>query len=155
MPSTGFHSTQINDRSGEPTTFRFRTRDVTTLNYETLSTEMENLRNAALLLSSGVHIKDTWGNENRVEASSQNSPNAGAMRELKYLISYKDSVTFELYSMELGCAKADVYGQAGTDDVDLTQADVADFVTKFETTVETKAGNPAIVQSITLVGRNN
>jgi hypothetical protein len=79
-----------------------------------------------------------------------------AQRERKFLVIYEDDVTLALYRMEIPCADYALTGlfAGSTDEVILTQTEVAAMIAAFETLAKSPEGNAVTVVSIRGVGRN-
>jgi hypothetical protein len=77
-----------------------------------------------------------------------------AQREIKALVNYVDTVLGTKLKIEIpGYNRVGL--NANSDSIDLTQADWATFVTQFEANFVSKYGNPVVVVSAKMVGRNS
>lgn len=154
----------ILDHSDESTSFQFNVNTIDETNLAATQTAIDALKTAI-------------GDANFILGGFQNdtisvkrpdtiavSPAAGAQRELKWSISYKD-ITAELaagvpnpgfdkrFNVEMGTANASLLG-VNTDQLDLGNVDVAAVVTAFESLVKSPYGGDVEVIRIRLVGRN-
>ena len=82
-----------------------------------------------------------------------------AQRERKWVIRFKDDVTFNVFETEIPCAK--VIGTAGanlliagTSKADFTRQDWIDWIADFEQVARSQDGNFVTVLDAYLVGRN-
>jgi hypothetical protein len=76
-----------------------------------------------------------------------------AQRELKWLVRALVTANQEIHTFEVACPDLNKLSP-GTDFADLTDADIAAFVTAFEAVYRQDGVNAAEVQSIQMVGRN-
>ena len=77
-----------------------------------------------------------------------------AQRERKWRVSYEDTTTHMLYSLDLPCADLQ-YLKDNSDEADLENVTVAAFVTAFTAYVKSPDGNAVAVRKITHVGRRS
>ena len=86
---------------------------------------------------------------------ASNVANASAgQREERWLVTYEDTSTNAIYTMELPCRKQTLQPDEGTDFVDITEAPFSTFVTALEDVALSPDGNPINVLSIRIMGRN-
>lgn len=79
--------------------------------------------------------------------------NTLAQRENKWLIEFEDTTTHVLYKSEFPGADLSKL-EANSDYADLTDTDVAAFVTAFNSFVQSPTGHSVAVRSMKFVGRN-
>jgi len=77
-----------------------------------------------------------------------------AQRETKWLVRYHDANTFEKGTLEVPCADLTKLDSADRGRADLTDSDVAAFVTALEAYMVGPGGNAIEVDEIVHVGRN-
>jgi hypothetical protein len=168
MPTQAYIT--IEDFSKEKSTVRFWVQDISSSNYDSVVTDIDEVKNSILTVIDG---------EVRVAGFSKTYPNSAtavtdpnAQRESKWLVSYRDTSQFldvanavanpgylKLFSAEIGTADNDLLTTAGSDDLDLVDGGVvAAFVASWEANVRSpynhSANAPSIsVERITLVGR--
>lgn len=78
-----------------------------------------------------------------------------AQREGGIRFTYSDSVTGKLYRFDLPGVDQSAYRTSGTDDVDLTQTDIATFVSAFNAHCVSPDGNAVTIVSGRFYGKNN
>lgn len=76
-------------------------------------------------------------------------------REQKYLFTYVDTDTAEIFDMEVPCRKGTILHPAHTDYYDLTVAPWVAVKTAFEALAVSKNGNAVVLQKVRLTGKNN
>ncbi len=150
---TGFMTFSQSDQDGEPTATSWYTRDINTLNYETVTTEMEAVRDAWDAVTKGFIWKEEWGNRVQNAPAGVPSNDNTAHRELKWVASYSDNVTFKKYTMEVGCAD-DQFLLANTKFMDKTTTEYGNIKTAMETNVVSPAGNAITLIEVYQVGRD-
>lgn len=155
MPQNPQHygSFTLMDASAEKSNFTFYFGAVTALNIAGFLAQFADLRAATQALTLGNLVQDQWvGDSTRYG----NTPptNVNAQRERKFLVSYEGTTTLSLYQLEI--PTADLAGRMlpGTDMVDMSNAQVATWITAFETLCRTPEGEAVNVVSIRHVGRN-
>ena len=157
MADTGLITFSIMDESKELGTVAFHTPPLGIGNVETYTSDlptnaMGDMRLALNPLVLGNHWKRTVTAVTVVDTTTYPT-NANAQRERKARVTYIDSeggkyhIEIPTYSM--------VGKISGQDDIDLTQSDWANFVTRFETDFVSPAGHPITVLSAKHVGRKN
>lgn len=147
-PQYGINVTMV-DRSAEKASFTINTADLTAVDPipAAVTTFFTQLANVCDGLVVGFNA---FGS--RKANNSRNS--IAGQREDRWLITYQDDVTLALYQTELPCRKNTVVPPEGTDDVVITAAPWADFVTAYEALMRSPDGNAVTVIKITLMGRN-
>lgn len=144
------------DRAGQKSNAQFYWRDIDAANHDAVKTEMTALETAI----NGI----TLGNLNTrtvlAEAttlSQGTASNHAARRELKWLLTYEDDVTGDLFSSEIPCpdvTNADLFQSGNEEFADLASTEWAAFKTAFDQKVRTPNGNDATLKSAKVVGRN-
>lgn len=147
----------ILDSSNETSRVSFHLPDITAANYEGatgdgIGESVGEVRLALNPLILGNHLRRTVTSDVYVDAAVL--PAAGAMREIKARFTYRDTVNARLGSFEVPTFDAATYGTQGTDILDLTQTDLAAFVTAVETHMRSRDGNTIQIVSGEIVGRN-
>ena len=151
MPA--FYNRTLTDYNGEKTTFRIQTAEINAGNIGDQVIASANLGAAINDMTLGSLYRLSYGNE--TVAAEESPANTWAQRELKWLVSYADSVTGKLFRVELGTADTSLLDPNARGQADMDNVNVAAFVTAFEAyAVAPDTGNAVEVRSITLVGRN-
>lgn len=141
------------DFSNEKSTMQFYFGPVTALTIADFLADFGDLRAATEAITLGALIGDSWVGD---ATKYNNAPPAdvNAQRERKFLVSYQGNTTFSKYKMEIPTADLANRLIASTDLVDLTQTEVATWVTAFEDLCKTPEGEDVTVLEIRAVGRN-
>lgn len=116
-------------------------------------TQFGALKTAVSAIILGNIVRDRWtGDVTRFNVTPPTDENA--QRERKALVRYMDTTNFATYRMEI--PTIDLVGRLlpGTDQIDLTETDVAAFVTAFEAIARSPDGNAVNVLDIHAVGRS-
>lgn len=145
----------LNDHSNEKTTATFTGATLSSANFDAQQTANTALRAAVQALTLGNTYRHALGNETQVTTLPATDP--FAQREMKWLISYADTVTGKEYQLELGTADlADGHLIAGSDEADLSHADWVAFETAFEAfQVAPDTGNAVAFTGARFVGRKS
>jgi len=143
------------DYSNESSVISVESTALTAANFDAQETLRAALQTAMEVILIGVLQKTSKGN--RVDVSADLPASSAAQRENKWLVSYHDD-TFPTRKLSIELPTPDVenedYVLGNTDLIDLTDTDVAAFVTAFEAFVLAPwTGNAVTVDKITLVGR--
>jgi len=150
MPS--FVNWNIRDASSEYSGFRVPIINLTGANYATVSGQVTALQNALIAIILGnVAARQITAEQEAINDTPV--ANQFAQRENKALVRYRDTVTNELLRAEIptpDLAKL----VPGTDLFDVTDADIAAFVTAFEDVVRADGTKVVDVESIQFVARN-
>jgi hypothetical protein len=144
----------LNDYSGEKSTFRVHSENITAANFAAQETERTALFTALAVLQLGTLAKSGYGNESI--GVSTLPTNVYAQRELKWLISYEGFASGKKFQVELPIADLTGNLVVGTDLADVTSTEWAAFITAFEAFVKSP-DDPAeavIFLGARLVGRN-
>lgn len=141
------------DFNGEKSAVTFNARTYNVLTFADDLTDFTDLQSALEGIILGTQTAERVTPFETKFASAPPS-NVNAQRERKWLVTYQDVVDFTIYRMEI--PTADLTGRliAGSDDADLTDTNIAAFITQFEAVAKTINGNGTSVLSIKHVGRN-
>jgi len=155
MPQNPDHygSFTFQDFSKESSSFRFHFAAVTAASIGGFLTQFGALRTATDAITLGTLTDDKWVGD----ATSYNNAaptDVNAQRERKFLVRYEGTTTFAKFTATI--PTADLAGRmiAGTDQVDLTNTEIAAWITAFETLCRTEDGENVNVLGIQAVGRN-
>ena len=141
----------IADYSDERSTVSVPVGDITALTIAGLLTQIGTLKSAIEGLTSGVIQRESWGQSTKI--SNALPASQSAQRESKILVIYEDSVTYELFRMEIPCRNdANIALIANTDKLDLSDAETAAFVTAFEA-IARQNGHACNVLEMSVIGR--
>lgn len=155
----------IEDFDHEISKTQFNVGPITAGNFAAKRAALDDLKNAIIPLILG-EIRRTNINETFTE-STDLITDENAQRERKWLVTYRDVTQFfdggntinnpgfgELSSVEVPTAKAALL-LPNSDEIDMTDADVVDFIAAFEAVQNSPTGgNETQVEQIKLVGRN-
>lgn len=142
------------DFSAEVSTVSIRGTTLTSANFDA------QLALQATLLAeiAGICLGEAQasGHSYKTRVSNQPSANGASNREIKWLVTYEDTTTFQqgTYELPMADVETEALRLAGTDLADLTQADMIAFVDAFEAYALSPVGNAVEVVKIMLVGRN-
>lgn len=141
------------DYSNEKSSFALQTGDVTAVSIAGLLTEVGTLRGAI----EGITLGKVESERLSVfDTQLDNVPptNELAQVESAWLVQYEDQVNNKLFTLTIGTA--DIVGRLmpGSDQADMTDAQITAFVDAFEATARSPYGNAVVVTKITFVGRN-
>lgn len=155
MPLNPAHHGSLSflDYSGERSSMTFHFPAVTALNIADFLADFGDLRTATEAISLGSLVGDSWtGDTTKYDAAPPTDVNA--QRERKFLVIYQDTVNLALYRLEIPVA--DFTGRLvdDTDLVDLTNTEVAAWITAAEVLVRSPEGNTINVLEMRAVGRN-
>jgi len=156
MPINPKHTASLTyiDASNEDTTTEVNVGPITALTIVAFLAQFGDFRNATNANTLGNLGADRWtGDATKYNATIPTDENA--QRERKFLVNYQDTTTFAPYRVEIGTADLEGRMIAGTDFVDLTNTEIATWITAFETLCKSPEGNNVNVLSIQAVGRNN
>lgn len=155
MPAEHYGTFSILDYSEETSTFRFNFGAITAINIAGFITQFGNLRTALGNIIKGTIKKEAWVGDSTV-LSNVPPVDANAQVELKFLLSYEGDTTKKVFRTEIPTPDTSKV-IAGTDQVDMTDADIAAYVTAFETIARSPDSDTETVTvlDMKLVGRNN
>lgn len=140
------------DYSKEKANLRLRVEEITAANIAAQLTEIQALGAAIADLSLGtLHKSATLQNDSVISNTPPSDVNA--QRERKWLVTYRDDVTEQLYQFEIPAANLTGNLLPNSDEADLTSTDWAAFITAFEAVVLSPDGNAVTVESARHVGR--
>ena len=168
MPTKAFVT--IEDYTGEKTTCRFWVQDVSALNYDSVTQDIDEVKDAILGVIRGevrqVGFTKTFPESSVAVADKE------AQREEKWMVMYRDTTQFldaantianpgylKLFSLEVGTADLQKLDATAKDMADLTDAEVAQLVTDFEANIRSPYNNSAQAPTVEVVkivhvGRN-
>lgn len=141
------------DYSDEKSSFQFNFGAITAVSLPGFLTQFGAFRTATNAISLGTLVSDQWvGDATKYGNAPPTNPNA--QRERKFLVTYEDTTTLALYRLEIPCA--DLTGRMipDTDLVDLTNTQIAAWITAFEALCRSPEGNAVVVVRMQAVGRN-
>lgn len=149
-----YGSFSVQDYSEETSSWSFNIGAITAISLPGFLTDFGNLKTSLGNIILGTLKKEKWVGD---ETSLSNVPptDSNAQVELKFLLSYEGDTSKKVFHSEIPTPDTSKL-IAGTDQVDLADADVADFVTDFETIARTPDSDleTVTVLGMTLVGRN-
>jgi hypothetical protein len=142
------------DYDGEATTMRIVIPEINAGNIADIVTQTANLGTAINGLTLGALGKLGYGNFTDGVDTEASDP--FAQREMKWLVSYEDTLTGKVYRVEIGTADLSHLDPNNRDRANIGDAAEVDaFITAFETlAVAPDTANPVEVKSIIPVGRN-
>lgn len=149
-----YYSVNVRDYSNEESSTRVYFGAVTALNIAGVLAQIGDLRNALTNLVLGVLAKDMWVGDSTVLSNSTPASSA-AQNELKFQFIYEGVTSKKRYRIEVPCADPSKT-VPNTDQIDLTDSEVAAFVTAFEALAKTPDDDTEGVNVLEgrLVGRN-
>lgn len=155
MPSQHTGSFTIMDYSEEKRSFSLSFGAITAVSIAGFLSQFGDLRTALGNIILGTLVGDQWVGD-RTKYAETAPTDSGAQGELKFLFTYQGDTSNKKYRMEVPTPDTDKI-IAGTDKVDLTDTDIAGFVTAFEALARTPDDDTETVSVIDarLVGRNN
>jgi len=143
------------DYNGEPSTVTIPTADLTAANIVASMAAGDALVTAIEGITLGLSSVKTYVAKRSPLSGDVRATDAGAQRELKWLVRYHDSVTFVRGTTEIPTADTAQLDPANRGYAEIGDAGVVDaFVTAFEAFALGPSGNAAVVDDILLVGRN-
>ena len=149
-----FLTLSYKDESSERSTVSIRMRDDFADDI-TRAAEYTDMQDAVNGLSLG-NLQYTEERQ-RTTLSNAAATDANANREQKILVTYFDNVTFKTFSKEIPIADRSAVTKVSANSDEIVLADggaMAAFVSAFEATARTDAGNAVTVTKATWVGRN-
>jgi hypothetical protein len=155
MASKHYGTFSILDYSEETSSWSFNFGAITAISLPGFLTDFGNLRTSLGNLITGTVKKEQWVGDSTV-LSNVPPVDSNAQVELKFLLSYEADTSKKVFHSEIPTPDTSFLGP-GTDEVDLTDVAVADFVTDFETIARSPDSDieTVTVLGMTLVGRNN
>lgn len=155
MPAQHFGNFTILDASEETSTTKFYFGAITALNIAGFLTQFGNLRTAVSGIIKGVVSKESWTGDSTVLSNTAPSDDT-AQIELKWLVSYEGVTSKKKYRSEIPTPDTSKL-IPGTDKADLTDTDIAAYITAAEALQKTPDDDTEGINiiDIRLVGRNN
>lgn len=143
------------DYSEEVSSFRFNFGAITAVSLPGFLTNFGALRTALGNIITGTIQKEAWVGDSTV-LSNVPPADTNAQVELKFLLTYEGDTSKKKFRNEIPTPDTSKV-IAGTDQVDMADADVAAYVTAFETIARTPDSDTETVTvlDMRLVGRNN
>lgn len=140
------------DYDNEMSRVSFDGTTLTAANFETQVSEMAALATAVDGMSLG-HLATEQRIGNVVAHSDIPASDPTAHRELKWMVLYHDTVTYEKYRVEIPCPDLSLQDTANRGHADRSNATVQAFEDAFEAFVE-KNGHTVAIDDIVIVGRS-
>lgn len=156
MPINPQHEGSITykDFSNETSSMGFFFGPITALTIAAFLTQFGALLTATNAITLGIPLQTIWTGDNTKFADSEVT-DENAQRERKFLVRYQGATTFSKYRLEIPTADLEDRLIVGSDFVDLTNTEIAAWITAFEALCKTPEGEAVQVLSIQAVGRNN
>lgn len=154
MAAEHYGTFSILDYSEETSTFRFNFGAITAISLPGFLTNFGALRTALGNIIVGTIKKESWVGDSTL-LSNVPPIDSNAQVELKFLLSYEGDTSKKTYRQEIPTPDTSKV-IAGTDKVDLTDTDIAAYVTAFETIARSPDDDTETVTvlDMELVGRN-
>jgi len=154
MPAEQYGTFSILDYSEETSSFRFNFGAITAVSLPGFLTNFGNLRTALGNIITGTIKKEAWVGDSTV-LSNVPPVDSNAQVELKFLLTYEGDTSKKVFRQEIPTPDTSKV-VAGTDKVDLTDTDIAAYVTAFETIARSPDSDveTVTVLDMELVGRN-
>jgi hypothetical protein len=155
MAAKHYGTFSVLDYSEETSSWSFNFGAVTAVSIAGFLTAFGNLRTSLGNIITGTIKKEAWVGDSTV-LSNVPPVDSNSQVELKFLLSYEGDTTKKVFHSEIPSPDTTKL-IPGTDEVDLTDVDVADFVTDFEAIARTPDSDTETVTvlGMHLVGRNN
>lgn len=141
------------DNSEEQSRMSFFFGPVTALTIAAFLTQFGALRDATQDIILGTIIQDQWSGDITQYTKSVPS-DVNAQRERKAQVTYEDTTTHALYRLEIPTIDLTGRMQPLSDLLDLTETDIAAWITAFEDLCKSPEGNAVSVLKIRAVGRS-
>lgn len=152
--ASGRHAIQFNDYNSERSTVQVNATTLTAANFDAQYAAFVSFYDAIVAITEGLRVGANFGNAYPIVAANTPASSPNAQRERKWLVRYRDGTALKDYQMELPCADLTFLDPNNREYADMSDTDVAAFVTAFEAFVISPDGNAVTVQSIQHVGRN-
>jgi len=145
----------LKDFSDENSTVKIHNGAITAVSIAGFLTAFGGMRTALEAITLGTMAQEQWIGDLTL-LSNTLPTNPFAQRELKWLVRYHGDTTGKKFQLEIPTADPTDRLVAGTDLADLTETDMAAFVTAFEAFARTPDSDTETVtiDQIVLVGRN-
>jgi len=143
------------DFSNESSSVRMYNGAITAVSIAGFLTAFGGMRTALEGITLGTMKQEQWVGDLTV-LSNTPPTNVFAQRELKWLVRYQGNTTQKIHNLEIPTADPTGRLTAGTDKADLTETNMAAWVTAFEAFARTPDSDTETVTvlDVTLVGRN-
>jgi hypothetical protein len=143
------------DFSNEQASVKINNGPITALTIAGFLSAFGDFQGATDAIVKGTRIRDEWVGDRTTLAAAAPSDEF-AQRELKWLVTYEGSTSHKKFTLTIPTADPTGRLVAGTDLADLTNTDIAAWVTKFEAIAKSPDSDTEGVNvlSIRLVGRN-
>lgn len=153
LPISFFGMTFV-DYSKEKSSLQFPITALSAGNVAAQQGLLATLEAAIVALSLGVEVQSNLVFA-RTLVGATPPADAGAQRELKFIVRYHDATTYQKFRIEIPCADP-AATITNSDEVDIATGAAATFVAAFEAVVKSPANssNAVVVDGIQLVGRN-
>lgn len=138
---------------GEKSTVTFTGVDLTDTNIVAQTAAADALRQAAEdMMLGGIQSRQfvAWVNETKIEPGDP-----FAQREIKWLVTYTDNVTDEVFSIELPCADLTLLDPDNSDKALMSSVPVQAFKSAFEAFQRSPRGNAVTLKEVLFVGRRS
>jgi len=145
----------IGDYSQEKSWFKVYNGPITVGTIAGFLTAFGNLQTALAGIIKGEVQQSQWVGD-LTTVSSDWPTDEFAQRELKWLVTYKGNTTEKLFRFEVPTADPTGRLLPGSDEADMTNTEMAAFITAFETLAKSPDDDTegVTVMSVRLVGRN-
>jgi hypothetical protein len=148
----------IADYDGEKSSQQFACVEYNILTYADFLTAIGDYKESLEKISMGAVQREILTISNK-KYDPALPTDQNAQRERKWVVRYKDEVTFNVYETEIPCARVLGTGNvnlliAGTSKADFTRQDWIDWIADFEQVARSQDGNFVTVLDAYLVGRN-
>jgi hypothetical protein len=155
MAAKHYGTFSVLDYSEEKSTWSFNVGAITAVSIAGFLTAFGNLRTSLTNIITGTVQKEKWVGDDTV-LSNVPPVDSNSQIELKFLLSYEADTTKKIFHSEIPSPDTSKL-IPGTDEVDLTDVDVADFITDFEAIARSPDSDTETVTvlGMHLVGRNN
>jgi len=154
MPAEHYGTFSVLDYSEEVSSFRFNFGAITAISLPGFLTNFGALRTALGNIITGTIQKEAWVGDSTV-ISNVPPVDSNAQVELKFLLTYEGDTSKKKFRSEVPTPDTSKV-IAGTDKVDLTDTDIAAYITAFETIARSPDSDTETVTvlDMELVGRN-
>lgn len=146
------------DYDGEKSVMQFNAVEYNAGTFPAYLTAIGDFRDSCALISGGTITQESM-NLFVTRYSGVKPTDANFQRERKWVVRYQDDVTFNVYRLEIPCAR--VIGTANrllvlpnTNQADLTAPDWVAWIEDFDAVARSQDGNFVTVLDAYLVGRN-
>lgn len=144
------------DYAGQTSNFEFFTDDITDANLDTISTQVDAVVTAIESLSLGnLNVQQLVAEYDEVSSAKASSP--ASRRELKWLLTFVDTVDGHSETRELPCVDvtdSTLFSASDGEDANLANAQWTSFESAIEAVIKSSTGNSMSFTGARLVGRN-